>query len=271
MKIITGENFKELCDLDILHCQNCNTNKKSKKTILNKNFKGKFKNINNIIMCTDLLDDPDLCEKLKQINCKFNLIFHNSDRNFKEKNLIILDNVPNINCIYTQNCLVKNEKVIPIPIGLANSKHNHGNLKIFQKVLLLNIEKKNKIYFYFNIGTNPGERQECFEKIKNKNIQWCDKKNFQEYLKNLKSYQFAISPPGNGIDCHRLWECLYLKVIPICKRSVFTENFSKIFPIIILNDWNDLDINKLDYGNFSWKNYRKLDFEWWSQKIINNK
>ena len=62
-----------------------------------------------------------------------------------------------------------------------------------------------------------------------------------------------------------------MKVVPICKRSFLTEHFSKLFPIIILDDWNDLDISKLNYDDYSWENYDKLDFEWWKEKILNNK
>ncbi len=34
------------------------------------------------------------------------------------------------------------------------------------------------------------------------------------YARNCQ-YSFWLSPRGNGIDCHRTWEALYLDVIPI--------------------------------------------------------
>ena len=48
-----------------------------------------------------------------------------------------------------------------------------------------------------------------------------------------------------------MWECFYLKVIPICERSILTKYFSKIFPIVLIDDWNDLDLESLH------KNYDK--------------
>ena len=76
-----------------------------------------------------------------------------------------------------------------------------------------------------------------------------------------------MSPEGNGIDCHRMWECLYLKVIPICHRNILTEHFSKLFPIILVDDWKDknepgMDVNYLEenYSKLSdWSNYHLLD------------
>ena len=64
-----------------------------------------------------------------------------------------------------------------------------------------------------------------------------------------------------------MWECLYLKVIPICHRNILTEHFSKLFPIVLVDDWKDrkelgMDIQYLEqnYERLSnWKNYYLLD------------
>ena len=79
----------------------------------------------------------------------------------------------------------------------------------------------------------------------------------------MKTYKYCISPEGNGIDCYRTWESLYLKVVPICKRSVMVEYFSTIFPIFIVDTWDNLDINCLEkqYDSFNWDNWHLLDFE----------
>ena len=60
----------------------------------------------------------------------------------------------------------------------------------------------------------------------------------EEYFKELKRHKYAICPRGNGLDTHRLWECLYLDVIPIMLKSDST-NISGL-PIIYLDKWEDL-------------------------------
>ena len=42
-----------------------------------------------------------------------------------------------------------------------------------------------------------------------------------------------------------------MNVVPICKRNILTEYYSKIFPVIMLNEWHDLDINNLTYSNIN--------------------
>ena len=98
--------------------------------------------------------------------------------------------------------------------------------------------------------------------MKNK-IEVLEQKPFGDYLSDLQQYKYVVSPEGNGIDCHRTWERLYFKVIPICKRSVVTEYFSKLFPIYLVDDWDELNLDDLkqEYSKFSWKNYNLLDFD----------
>ena len=41
------------------------------------------------------------------------------------------------------------------------------------------------------------------------------------------------------------------------------EEFAKIFPIYIVDDWEELDLSDLEdkYDTFNWKNYNLLDFD----------
>ena len=40
-------------------------------------------------------------------------------------------------------------------------------------------------------------------------------KDHASYLSELATYKWVVSPKGNGVDCHRLWECLYAKCVPL--------------------------------------------------------
>ena len=65
-----------------------------------------------------------------------------------------------------------------------------------------------------------------------------------------------ISPNGNGIDCHRNWESLYLKTIPIVTESV-NINFYKSYPLLILKNWSDfpnLNLTESLYKKL-WENF----------------
>lgn len=278
MNILTGEKIQNLCDYYIgsLYDFNYNPvirNQTSKHiNINNYNIENiKKLNIENIFCYTHLIDEKNINNLknihiiLSNITTKFNIIFHNSDGSFNKEHKILLS-IPNLKTIYTQNLSINpEERIIPLPIGIANSMWPHGNLDIWKHILESNnlVNKPNYIYFNFNIKTNSFKRQKCYDIIISKNIPNIHNTNYLNYLTILSSYKFAICPEGNGLDTHRFWECLYLKVIPICLKNHITEYYSKNFPIVLLDDWNNIEDNMLTsfYNNAKWNNYDIINFD----------
>jgi hypothetical protein len=189
----------------------------------------------------------------------FNLYFHNSDYGFEAKHLCLC-NISNLNKVYSQNLMIlPSIKVHPLPIGFANQMWDHGNIELISNCLKNTEAKSNSVYFFFDVHTNFQERSECYQIVTTKKLENQPKLPFKKYLQLLSTFEYAICPIGNGLDTHRFWECLYLKTIPICKRNIITEYYSKWFPVFLLNDWNDLDISLLNYKNETWDNYSLLD------------
>jgi len=214
-----------------------------------------------LVFCyTHLLDNiNELVKTLKGLQNPFKLVFHNSDHSFDDKHLILFEKLSLLQLIYTQNINVKHEKVFPLPIGLANSQWRHGNPKIYQDVYDMPIEKTKEIYFNFSILTNKEKRNKCYNDVIKKGIKWNTNVPYREYLIELKQHKYAICPEGGGIDTHRFWECLYMNTIPICLKNVVTEYYKQYFPIIILNDWKELDVDKLSYSSID---HQRLDIGW---------
>jgi len=204
----------------------------------------------------------------------FILITHNSDQNIdlcEEYTNKILKHSKLIKW-YTQNLLFYHNKIHYLPIGFANSMWKHGNLDIFKNIefcVSLHIKTK-KTYFNFNIGTNSTKRLPCFEILKNK-LEFLTAIEPKDNLARLKEYEFCICPEGNGSDTHRLWECLYLKTVPIVLRSQFIETLLKYnnkLPLFVLDYWEEYDDAKLQYENFSFENI-DISFSYFINKIKN--
>jgi hypothetical protein len=169
----------------------------------------------------------------------FILITHNGDLPVNDSCLNYLDN-ENLIFWYGQNVMVRHPKLKSIPIGIANENWTHGNTDSLQKVILKNNKKNNLIYANFDINTNLTERTLCMEQIQNQGIFLSQRKNFENYLEDLSNSYFSISPNGNGVDCHKIWESLYLNTIPIVTKSINVE-FYKNLPILIIDSWLDFD------------------------------
>jgi hypothetical protein len=214
-----------------------------------------------------------------KIKNSYKLITHNGDDAISHDLVRFIDD--KIIHWYGQNVDVVHPKITAIPIGLENMHYyNNGIVANIKRIQCRKIPKKNKILFGFSIPTNSQERQPAFDilaKIKTteKLSGW---PNAWSYLNTLNSYKFIASPPGNGIDCHRTWEAIYLGVVPIVKESILTKHFRVLgLPMWVINDWRELQ--NLDADDLENKyheltgsvNLKPLSFDYWLEQIKNKK
>jgi hypothetical protein len=274
--VITGEKLQNIASIFLGLDEDFNWNP----YIKNMNYK--HLNINNI---SETYDNPKiifcyshrisiLSEKIDFFKNNFILITHNSDENIIDNNISnkIIDSDKLIHW-YAQNLCFEHYKISFLPIGMANRQWSHGNIDFFKDENNINNldNKSEKIYMNFIINTNYVKRTECYNKLK-------DKINFLEFtdpfnnLKRLSNYKFCICPEGNGIDTHRFWEALYLKVVPIVLKNPLVDiiNKNSLIPMVILNDWDSLDLSKLNYNDYKFNDdlYNKISFDYYKNLIL---
>lgn len=210
-----------------------------------------------------------------KINSKYFLVTHNSDISVDSELSDLVDE--KIIKWFGQNVTVNHPKIVPIPIGLENLYYyDNGIINYFNFFKNKTINKKNKILFGFSVNTNSSERIPAYDFFKNSMVsEEIDfKLNSFNYLKLLNGYKFVASPPGNGLDCHRTWEAMYLKVVPIVKRSVAMEYFFSIgLPLWIVDSWDEIkgfDEKSLEnkYDDLKKRfNSRVLFMDYWVNQI----
>ena len=282
---IQGERFQELCETQISKLEHKKFESNMDSIDID-NFD--FTNYNNsrlVYVNSSLLNtskpkliQSKLYDKLLKLKNPFTLILHNSDDEFGEKQLKYLD-IPNCKEIYTQNMNVNHPQVEPLPIGMANSCWDWGDSKIMDEVINEGYIDSNPYFIYANFttgsyrrhkdGVRYERRKDCYDMLSENGIIMQESTDYKSYLQELKKHKFCLSPEGNGIDCYRTWEALYMRTIPICKRSVMVEEFAKTFPIYIVDDWKDFDIDDVwnSYDSFNWDNWYLLDFETYCMRL----
>ena len=227
---------------------------------------------NEIVFVESGLLDQFFHNMLPRISKKIILISHNGDQNIDSSFLPFINE--KINMWYAQNKCIQHGKIKLLPIGLENAKFNlNGKVSNF----LRNKENKphlNKILLGFNISTNFKSRMNCFECLKNgpNTVLIENRLSNSDYFEMLKSTRFIASPEGNGFDCHRTWEAIYLNCIPVLVKNNFTKNLINL-PVLILDDWKEFNLfseeklNKLYYEIISMDKSMAY-FEFWKNKIF---
>jgi len=90
----------------------------------------------------------------------------------------------------------------------------------------------------------------------------------------MMEYRYCICPEGNGLDTHRLWECFYLRIIPVMLYSPFSMNIRNKtgFPMILLNSWSDFKWSEKErtvYEEFDFDKYKDhISLNYYIRQII---
>lgn len=136
------------------------------------------------------------------------------------------------------------EKITAIPFGIAEGKEKelHEAMQLKKK----QSERENKIYISWNDTTL--ERYE----IRRGLMEWqayagnksltvnlpSQQDSYEDYLKKLGSHKYVISPPGNGADCYRTLESVYMGCITIVQDT--PTNYLTNLPVYKYSGLDDI-------------------------------
>lgn len=245
-----------------------------------------------------------------QIQVPFVLVVNDSDASFPtdclpRETLDAMLAHDNVIHIFAQNCTYQgpSQKISPIPIGIdfhtiaykgANGGWGVVGSPKQQEAFLCQLlqdappthQRKCRVFVDFqHADTMHGEykrylqfgedRTSIFKRLLSSGVIdhtiWMPR---DKLWKKKVQYAFTVSPPGNGLDCHRTWEDLALGCIVIIKSSPIDSLYEGL-PVVIVQDWSEVNAENLQkwliqYGDASTSpTYReKLTNRYWMSKIL---
>lgn len=177
-----------------------------------------------------------ITEILPVISREFVLVTHISDFT-SGLNKEVLKN-PNLIRWYGCN-MTPHPKVRAIPLGLENAEM-WGRTDFLQiKQARLNAKVKN-LYVYFNVDTNVPVREKALRSLQNNGFKNNVRTTWPRYIDDLSRHKFCASPEGNGIDTHRMWECLYLEVVPVVVKVPELYHWYSELPILWVSSFDEV-------------------------------
>jgi len=214
-----------------------------------------------------------LFEVLAKSSHRYLLISHNSDANVDSA--LYAKKPANVVHWFAQNVLIERPDLTPIPIGLERqgivaSRDIVGSMQV-------NIQRERPVlqkwcYLNINPDTNDAERKHVLRALRWQ-LHFVTTRTrriaYPQYLQELVMHRFVVSPPGNGVDCHRTWESLYLGSIPIVKTSVCMQSFA-VSGIHLVNDLSKLtrrDLRMVFEQRETTEDVRQLYFSYWKKMI----
>ncbi len=179
------------------------------------------------------------------------LVLHNGDESPTSEELEPLTKV--FSHVFAVNVHDGTRQVTPVPIGLENACLNlNGRLHYYLDALenpTSASERSREILSSFHVSNNPAIREHV------RNQARASRHGHQEEFFKSRDYRlevrnslFVLSPPGNGNDCHRTWEAIYLGAVPVVLKGSLAESLCAYLPILTVNDYSEvlnLETNEL--------------------------
>ena len=190
--------------------------------------------VNALMARSDLLD---LCSNFTQM--KF-IIFTNLEDTPIDDQIRVPDNVL---CISAVNAIAYGDKVIPAPYGVQRRMNQSDDRieKLIDSMEYVPSNPRGLLYVSHNESSNAkrlGIKSLFYDK------DWAEVNEqrvpYNIFLYNLSASKFMICPVGHAIDCHRNWEVIYMRRVPVMTRDPYLEELYKDYPVLFVDDYSQV-------------------------------
>lgn len=201
---------------------------------------------------------------------RWNLIIHNGDLNPLISEMLTLSTY--FGKVFSVNWTGPRHIAMPIPIGLENRILRRNGIPWeynFLRLRYSSLEKTHLLLVAFKQENNLRERAQLADRFR----EFPGVLSLTEFIPPFKykkivtNSKFVLSPPGNGIDCHRTWEAIYLNSRPIVLSRAWPFLPDET-PALVVKDWSELDLERLPASNTRtfnrieiWDTFMRLPFE----------
>jgi hypothetical protein len=172
---------------------------------------------------------------------------------------------------YTQNLDgYRHTKLKPFPIGIdlhtprftKSARRIASELKRLRGCRMKPEDMPLRVFCDLEVNLNSKERERAVSVLQDvEHVDFQSERISQaDIWRRYIEYPFVMSAPGNGLDCHRTWELLYLGVIVITKKSPLDSLFEGL-PVVTVDEWvevasrDNLEQWLQQYGELTEKKY----------------
>lgn len=185
------------------------------------------------------------------------------------------DKIPdNVLHWFMVNCDIDDPRVTAIPFGVFGNKDNLDNANAMWPD---RVDERDKL-LYVNFQFYTTDRYRLYKHFEHVfgDLVTCEQSvDFDHFLNQLATHKFVLCPPGNGPDCYRTLEAMYMGAIPILEaRAGCVEPYTEAdYPILVYPNLFMVDPRGLDGVYTSLMSRRTKDltnvlWPYWKDRIL---
>lgn len=198
------------------------------------------------------------------------VVLHNGDR--LPANPLLAEIAERASAVWCVNYLGDDPRIRALPVGIENRwLCENGDPADFGGRIGPDAPRAPRILAAFRTHTAP-DRPAQLSALRE--LPTCDVIDWlppRDLHRRMQRYMLVASPPGNGPDCHRTWEAMYLGAVPVVLRAAFPR-FGPAFPVLALDDFRELagwsaDAIAAAHAAIAAEATDALWIDWWIDRI----
>ena len=176
----------------------------------------------------------------------------------------IFDAIPdNVLCISAVNAIEHGDKVIPAPYGVQRRMSpSDDRIERLGSAMRAGVEPSLFKLLYVNHNDNSHEDRVGLKDMF-RSYEWVNvdeqRVDYYNFLLNLAKHKFILCPRGNAIDCHRNWEVLYMRRVPVMMTDTYLMDLFYDYPVLWVHDYADVTGDLLKDNNHLYEEAQEMD------------
>jgi len=207
-----------------------------------------------------LMEKSNLLELCTHFSSMKFIIFTNLEDTPIDECIVVPDNVL---CISAVNAIEHGGKVIPAPYGVQRRMSpSDDRIERLGSAMRAGVEPSLFKLLYVNHNDNSHEDRVGLKDMF-RDYEWANvdeqRVDYYNFLLNLAKHKFILCPRGNAIDCHRNWEVLYMRRVPVMKTDTYLMDLFYDYPVLWVHDYADITEDLLKDNNHLYEEAQEMD------------
>ena len=211
-----------------------------------------------------LMADSNLLELCSHFSSMKFIIFTNLEDTPIDD--FIFNSIPeNVVCISAVNAIAHGGKVIPAPYGIQRKMTPADDrIERLGSAMRAGVGPSMFKLLYVNHNDNSHEDRVGLKDMF-RDQEWVNvdeqRVDYYNFLLNLAKHKFVLCPRGNAIDCHRNWEVLYMRRVPVMMTDPYLLELFKDYPVLFVDKYSDITKDLLLENEHLFQQAQKMDLK----------
>lgn len=177
--------------------------------------------------------------------------------------------------ITTSHQFFEHPKLIPIPIGIAESGNDLDEL--FKRMYNTSVSRKKLLMINFSDFQHRKQISEhVLSRFGGHDVNNTYGEDKTKYFDELRASKFVLCPPGLGVDTYRMWEASYLGTIPVIEKNSGGgwHHVLDGLPHLVVKSFDDVNPALLEaaypkiVGDCAQYEFGRLRKSWWKSHLL---